>query len=293
MPSTYAHYRFGQNVLRKLPEELQTVIDNHLPLYHIGLHGPDILFYYHPLFRHPVNQIGYRLHEENADVFFRNGLKVLQDMPDPEAGLAYMLGFICHFTLDSECHGYIEYKIRHSFLTHTEIESDFDRRLLQNDGYQPERARLTAHIRPRIGDAEIIAGFFPQLKAEHIKKSLSSMLFYHKLLLAPGKWKRNLILLLLKITGNYKEMHGLLIPASPRQDCADSTRELIQRSRTAVRTAIDLCENYYNTYSEMDILSERFHRTFGPEASEIMKLEKRMMHHEKNLNETRTKLDTV
>lgn len=293
MPSTYAHYKFGQDVLLRLPEELQTVIKNHLPLYHIGLHGPDILFYYHPLFQHPVNRLGYRLHEDKAIVFFQNALSTLKEMPDPEAGLAYILGFICHFSLDSECHPYIDYKIRHSNMTHTEIESDFDRRLLRDAGCRPEYTCLTAHIHPRHGDAEIIARFFPQISQNHIEKALSSMIYYNRLLLAPGKWKRNLVLTLLRITGNYRELHGLLMPKFPRTGCEDSTNELMRRSRAAIPVAVRLCENFYNTYTEMDILSERFQRTFGADEQEKMKLEKEMKSYERTINETRTKLDLI
>ena len=34
-------------------------IMKHKQLYDIGLHGPDILFYYHPLVANPLNEIGY------------------------------------------------------------------------------------------------------------------------------------------------------------------------------------------------------------------------------------------
>ncbi len=273
MPSTYAHYRFGQDVRNALPEELQTIAKKHLSLYHIGLHGPDILFYYHPLFRHPVNQLGYQLHKKNASVFFRKCLSVLRDMSDPEAGLAYMLGFICHFALDSECHGYIEYKINHSNLTHTEIESDFERKLLRDGDYQPERTCITTHIFPKDGDTEIIARFFPGIQEKQIRKALSSMIFYNKLLLAPTREKRDCILLLLRITGHYKEMHGLLIPQHSRHGCEDSTRELTRRYLDAIPVATHLCENFYNAYSEMDVLSSRFHRTYGPDEIELKKYE--------------------
>lgn len=273
MPSTYAHYRFGQEVLRALPEELQGIAKKHLSLYHIGLHGPDILFYYKPFVPHPVNQFGYRMHKENASSFFRKGLTALQDMSDPEAGIAYMLGFICHFALDSECHGYIEYKINHSNMAHTEIESDFDRKLLRDGGYEPERTCITTHIRPQKADEKIIASFFPGLQEKQIQKALSSMIFYNKLLLAPSQGKRDCILLLLRITGHYKEMHGLLIPKYPRQGCEDSTRELARRYRGSIPVAVRLCENYYNAYSEMDVLSSRFNRTYGPDEVEMKKYE--------------------
>ena len=273
MPSTYAHFQFGKKVQQELPEELQTIIEHHYSLYLIGLHGPDIFFYYHALFSHPINRMGFGMHKQQADSFFQNGLNVLANLPDPEAGLAYLLGFICHFTLDSECHGYIEYKIRQSGVTHTEIESDFDRQLLQDDGYQPERTCLASHIRPSAEDCEIIASFFPDLTKKQVAKSLKSMVFYNRLLFAPRKFKRLLILSLLRVTGNYREMHGLLIPLHPRMDCQDSTRELVRRSRNAVSVALRLCENYYNAYCEIDVLSERFQRTYGADNIEIEQYE--------------------
>ena len=49
MPSTYAHYRMGKELIKALPESRQTIIRNNMELYLIGLHGPDILFYYKPL----------------------------------------------------------------------------------------------------------------------------------------------------------------------------------------------------------------------------------------------------
>ena len=49
MPTTYAHYRFGKEVTEALPRGLQNTIEYHRDLYDIGLHGPDILFYYKAL----------------------------------------------------------------------------------------------------------------------------------------------------------------------------------------------------------------------------------------------------
>lgn len=274
MPSTYAHYKFGQDVRKQLPEELYSVISHHMSLYQIGLHGPDILFYYHALFPNTVNRLGFRLHEKKAVYFIRKSLATLRSMANPEAGLAYMLGFICHFALDSECHGYIEYKIHGSSITHTEIETNLDRRLLQNAGKDPERTCLTSHIRPSSEDCEVIAAFFPSITKRQVARSLSSMLHYNRLFLAPHRLKRSIILFLLRLTGNYKEMHGLLMPKQACPECEDSTRELLKRSRGAIPVAVQLCENYYNAYCEMDVLSQRFHRTFGPDSVELEKYEK-------------------
>ena len=59
MPSTYAHYRLGQQVRRELEGNERKIIEKYPQLYLIGLHGLDILFYYKPLRPNPVNQIGY------------------------------------------------------------------------------------------------------------------------------------------------------------------------------------------------------------------------------------------
>lgn len=64
MPSTYAHYRMGQEVYKSLPALARTTINNHKELYDIGLHGPDILFYYQPLAVCAVNKQGYDMHEK-------------------------------------------------------------------------------------------------------------------------------------------------------------------------------------------------------------------------------------
>ena len=71
MPTTYAHYRIGKEVTEALPRGLQNTIEYHRDLYDIGLHGPDILFYYKPLFANPVNQVGYAMHDRPGIEFFR------------------------------------------------------------------------------------------------------------------------------------------------------------------------------------------------------------------------------
>ena len=49
MPSTYAHYRMGQQVRSMLDGNEKKIVEKYPQLYLIGLHGPDILFYYKPL----------------------------------------------------------------------------------------------------------------------------------------------------------------------------------------------------------------------------------------------------
>ena len=64
----------------------------------IGLHGPDIFFY------ERWNKIARKMHQEKANTFFEKA----QDIIQSEAQLAYILGFICHYLLDSQMHPYIK-----------------------------------------------------------------------------------------------------------------------------------------------------------------------------------------
>ena len=58
MPSTYAHYRMGQQVRTMLDGNEKKIVEKYPQLYLIGLHGPDILFYYKPLKSNAINSIG-------------------------------------------------------------------------------------------------------------------------------------------------------------------------------------------------------------------------------------------
>ncbi len=70
MPASYAHYRFGREVTGCLPFVYRKTIESHQDLYNIGLHGPDILFYYRPISSNEINQTGYALHDKPASEFF-------------------------------------------------------------------------------------------------------------------------------------------------------------------------------------------------------------------------------
>ena len=63
MPATYAHYKFGQEVRKDLPEKENKIVEEFPELFMIGLHGPDIFFYYKPFSKNKVRQIGHEMHK--------------------------------------------------------------------------------------------------------------------------------------------------------------------------------------------------------------------------------------
>jgi len=155
MPSTYAHRRFGADVLALLPDGLRATLEQHRELYDMGLHGPDLMFYYKALQSNPVNRLGNAMHEQKGEVFFTRARTVVENATDKSAALAYALGFVCHFALDSTCHPYVEAYVRESGVGHCEIETEFDNALMREDGLDPIKFFTASHIKPSRERAEV------------------------------------------------------------------------------------------------------------------------------------------
>ena len=185
MPSTYAHYRLGQQVRQALSGPQREAVEAWPALYLIGLHGRDILFYYHPLSSHPVKAVGHLLHGRPGRGFFRHACQVIRESQRPEAALAYAYGVLNHFALDMTCHPYVNGTAAAGDLTHTKIEVEFDRSLMVADGLDPVTYDQTGHIQATLENAEVIAPFYPVVTDRQVRKALDSMVFYHHLVICP------------------------------------------------------------------------------------------------------------
>lgn len=276
MPSTYAHYRMGQEVRKSVKESVKSVIEAYPELYLIGLHGPDILFYYKPLKANAVNQIGYDMHKRTGASFFENAAKTIrkaaENSKDVRAYLSYAYGVICHFALDVTCHGYIDDKIEASKVTHAEIEVEFDRELMVKDGFDPIRHKLTGHLVPSLENAEVIKDFYEGVSTEHVKRAIVGMVHNNNILLAPSRLKRCFVYALLKISGNFKEMHGLMVNFEKNPLCDDSTERLIGLYDSAKKLAVSLINEYDAYLDGTGKLDDIYRYTFGstlPEKGDV------------------------
>ncbi|HIW80319.1 MAG TPA: zinc dependent phospholipase C family protein [Candidatus Acetatifactor stercoripullorum] len=262
MPSMYAHHKMGLQVKALLGKPERQIIEKYPQLFLIGLHGPDILFYYKPLSSNPVNRTGYGMHDKPGSYFFARAAKVIKSRPDKEACLSYVYGFICHFALDVTCHGYIDEKIKKSGVSHTEIEAEFDRELMTRDGLNPIRQKLAGHIAATPENAAVIQAFFPKITARQTLKALKGTIFYNNLLVAPSPLKRGLIYAVLKLSGNYEKIHGLVLPYKRNEKCADSTRRLTILYDEAKKLAVKLIGEYGDFLSGERKLSPVYEKTF-------------------------------
>lgn len=265
MPSTYAHYVFGRDLLRRYSPEAKDVLRNNLRIYQIGLHGPDILFYYKPLTKNPIRKLGSDLHDRPACRFFENAVSVANSAEteaERNRRLAYALGFVGHFALDSMCHGYVEKKLTVSGVTHAEIEVEFDRYLMLNDGLNPVTHHLTGHIHPTDENARIVSLFYDGVSEKEAKTAIRSFVTYNGLLVAPNDAKRLLIYSVLAASGNYKGMHGMVVNKKPNPKCIDSNLRLEKLMQKAEELCLKLSDNLLNHANGGEELLPWFGKTF-------------------------------
>ncbi len=263
MPTTYAHYRFGCTVYRRLPEREKALIDACRPLYDFGLHGPDVLFYYRPFLRSPVRALGGSMHNQTGrEVFAQAGARLAQE-DDQRPLLAYTYGFLCHFVLDSMCHGYVAQKMADSGLSHAEIEAEFDRALLVRDGRDPLRSRVTQHLRPTAAHAAVLSRFFPGVTPRQMHEAMRSMVRELDVLAAQTRLGRGALRAALALTCG-RGMRDLVLRERPNPACFDSSEELARRYAQAQPQAVDAIVRYLDIVDGRAAFSGLFDRTFDP-----------------------------
>ena len=263
MPSTYAHRRFGADVLVQLPRELREKVTPYRPLYDMGLHGPDLMFYYRALQSNPVNRLGNAMHEQPGRVFFTRARDVVNTARNKNAALAYALGFVCHFALDSTCHPFVEQFTRESGVTHCEIETEFDNMLLRRDGYDPLTFFTASHIHPSAANARVIAPFYKDISEQTALEALKGMILVHKVLQASNPVKRWVVLTGMKVLGKYDGMHGLVANPQPNPQCTESNRRLDALYAKALPLAERLILEYVAKLDTDEPLDAAYDHTFG------------------------------
>lgn len=262
MPAIYAHDRFGAQVSQQINNDLKQIIQKHYTQYQIGLQGPDIFFFYKPYSKNKVNQYGYHLHEVSAYPFFRHAVKVVQEKGRDSREYAYLLGFLCHFILDSECHPYVEEMIGKTGVQHLEIEEEFEKKLLRMDGKDALAYPLAELIPTDLYTAEAIAPFYRKMHPKIVRSSLRYMKLVKKLFTAPGIFKQTVINTVMKLLGNYEKMKGLMNQRKDNPKCMESNEGLMQRFDRAVDVAVAMMYRLDESVRNGKKLPERFDRTF-------------------------------
>jgi len=231
MPSTYAHYRFGVQLLPTMPGDVRRTIQRFRQLFDMGLHGPDIFFYSSPLLKTNAGFLGVKFHEQTGQEFFARVCRNLRLEPS-EAATAYLYGLLCHYCLDTVCHPYVRQVAERGEVTHAQLETEFERLLLETDGKVPAVSQdLSQHIRLTPGECETVARFYPPASGKTIKAAVVSMAFFVRLLAAPEGVRRNVLKKGMGVVA--RNFSGMLMADKPLPLSAPYLPELMEKYRQA------------------------------------------------------------
>lgn len=266
MPTTYAHFRLGEEVEKQVPPAIKDIIKKYQELFWIGVHGPDHMFYYNPIFPNKIGKTGSRIHHEPGRTFFKRAASVIHKNENKEAHLSYIYGYLCHFALDYVCHGYVGEQMENTGLSHYEIEAEYDRRLLIMDGYNNPVSRcVTGHLQPSEKNASVIADFYNEVSVKQVHRSLKGMVFFLNLLRAPTALKRRFVFGAMKVVGMYDKMHGLVMNYEENPLCKETTDEMVRRFPSAVLLATELIIEFEKYLKHGGMLSDVFSYNFESE----------------------------
>lgn len=262
MPALYAHDRFGAMTARRLDGELREIVRKYYPQFRIGLQGPDIFFFYRAYKSNRVTRYGNHLHHSFALPFFRHALKVVKTYGRDSRQYAYLLGFICHYILDSECHPYVSEMMEKTEVSHLEIEEEFEKLLLYMDGKNAVAYPLARLVPTDDDTVEAIRPFYNDIHPKIVKQSLKDMKLVRRIFRAPGPVKRGFLNTAMKIAGKYDTYKGLMLQRKDNPKCGESNSGLLDRMVAAVDVSVRMINSFDESLQTGKDLDARFNRTF-------------------------------
>lgn len=264
MPTTYTHDLFGKKIYGKMPKEVRKVIRENGDLYRIGLHGPDILFYF-LVCKNPVSTFGVKMHKEKARAFFEQGMAQAREEKNRPL-LAYLLGFGCHYLLDSACHPFVNEMDETGVISHTLLEKEFDRYLMENTGKNPYSYRPSDCIRAKREYAAVIHKALPLISTGNIYLSLKMMKFLTNLMVcSDGGIRRERVKKITALGGKdaQRQLTEHFMTPQPIEGSKEPVEKLNGLFEEAAEKAPEEILELYSLYTEEKPLSERWDLTYN------------------------------
>ncbi len=264
MPTTYTHDLYGKLIYRQLPKEMKTRIRAHGDLYRIGLHGPDILFYY-MVSKNPVSQYGVKMHKRDAADFFEQGMRKARETEDEEL-YAYMIGFGCHYLLDSDLHPHVNELHMRKIVSHTAVEKELDRTLMIETGRNPYIYRPSDAVKVTWHYAEVIHRAIPEVCTMNIYLSLHMMkLLTNRMVCNDRGRKRRVVegVLTRMPIREGKDLSQHFMAEHPEAGSEKAVRMLKRRFRRSLHLAPEYLQELDALYRSEAPLCERWHCTYN------------------------------
>jgi hypothetical protein len=234
---------FGQAVRDGVRPDVQEAIDRQWEGYACGQYGPDPLFFYHMGLPSSVVRQGHALH-------YLEPVGCLERLRGPiQAGvpyaLAYGLGFLCHFMLDSGCHPYIRSVSQQREISHLAMEGEFDRYLMKEAGYIPHKH--TPLARPE--DTAVYAAAALAYENVTPQQFHSGMRGYYLVSRSLTRFQGSVFCPAVDVvTRPIESSHKVLLRKHPAKASLVTTPKIMADFQAAVPRTIPLVEQLYDAY---------------------------------------------
>jgi hypothetical protein len=256
MPGYMAHYQFGQDIAGRLNFTLKQLVTVYQSEFDIGLQGPDIFFSYQILKNPPLLRYAIKSHTYSGNQMFAPFFAV---KPQKASSFAYVLGVLCHYFLDSACHGYV-FDHCANVAEHWRMEAAYDKAIMRRFACGEER-------RPCLPmttlDFAGIAAAWPRLREQTVEASIRAM---HTL----KKMKDSGALFL--VLGKVVKFYGRLCPWNDAElltgEQAEHEKRLDRFYQQALSDGEELIETIFHSIGKQQPQQERFKLNFFGEKVE-------------------------
>lgn len=262
MPSYYAHLLFGARVLRELPEPLAYLLEAERTAFDTGCYGPDPLFFYRPVRDNPVRRLGLGMHKEAVRPMAQRLLAAVKE--DRPCARGYAAGFLCHFALDSACHGYIEACAAAGPATHGGIEAEFDRLLMERSGVDP--LRETPMPKEELPQLLLgtISSVYPGVTPEAFRTGLQLFRRVSRMqTLAGGTRLKTVVDAASRHTPGKPDFHGVVLGRVPTAECAVSSAVLRDMLEEAIGPTAVQISGFFRAAARGEGLGSWYDRDFS------------------------------
>ncbi len=252
MPNLYAHQSLAHLIYNNASDEIKKIIDKNKKLYLLGSLASDPLFYYKPLKGMPLYKRASEIHNFNIyDLLLKS-----KDYDDNMK--AYLMGYITHFSLDYHSHKYI-YGIEKQGFNHSKIETELEKRIIKLNNKKINKIKFINEI---YLSNDFNTKLLFDISNDIYLNSLKDMRFVVGCMYSQNIFKRFIVKLVLKLTGNYKRHNVLMLNKCDDPDYKGVVDECEKIYINSFDNTLKLINNYYDFLTGKDNLLEDFYKTF-------------------------------
>lgn len=262
MPDTAAHHYFGQEVYKELRDDIRAFLTAHKSVYDLGLQGPDLLFYYKPFHsKNPVRELGIGIHHQPARQRMQTAAESLRQKAN-ETALAYLLGYACHWALDSAFHGDIA-RMAPSSNEHFQLEAEMDRQIILGH-YAPNplrfpRWRLTRTSLPGYGWLRVV---YPELSDGECRECAKSITYIMRLINAQTPLRLAAATVAERLSGHPGMFRSAMVPRRPNVRFQAAAGQLYARFEGVTTRGVAAAEAVWACVREGTPLPQLFQKDF-------------------------------